>query len=396
MGVSTGQGATSAADVAGQAWFAGRRATEVVECVDLRTEASRVAAGGFWAVVGDFSGEVRAWRFASVARDGPGDTGTDRSMRGSRGDATGAAAPVWRGPGPDTWSTSLDQAAYLTAVDEIRATIREGGVYQANLCRVLEAPLDVAPDGSEPSAEALSAIVGAGNPAPYSGGVHVPAASGFRPVWVVTASPELFLRLDHGFLTSGPIKGTASSAAGLTAKDEAENVMIADLVRNDLQRVCVPGTVEVLDLLSLERHPGLVHLVSRVRGRLSGQVAASPDLWAQILGATYPPASASGAPKAAALSVIDRLEPVDRGPYCGVVGWIDSDAGRAELAVAIRTFWWDASRHGSRGALRFGTGAGITWGSEAGAEWAETELKAHRLVALSSGVPVDDAEDWPS
>jgi para-aminobenzoate synthetase component 1 len=154
--------------------------------------------------------------------------------------------------------------------------------------------------------------------------------------------------------------------------------------------------VEVLDLLAIERHPGLVHLVSRVRGRLSGHVAASPDLWAQVFDATYPPASVSGAPKRAALSVIDRLEPVDRGPYCGVVGWIDSDAGRAELAVGIRTFWWVPSTSGSSGMLRFGTGAGITWGSEARAEWAETELKAHRLVALASGTPVADAGDWRS
>ncbi|OIQ85239.1 aminodeoxychorismate synthase component 1 [mine drainage metagenome] len=315
---------------------------------------------------------------------------------GSRGDATGAAVPAWRGPRPDAWSTSLDQAAYRTAVDEIRAAIRDGGVYQANLCRVLEAPLDGASDGSEPSAVALAAIVGAANPAPYAGGVHVPAASGFPAAWVVTASPELFLRLEHGFLTSGPIKGTATTAAGLTTKDDAENVMITDLVRNDLQRVCVPGTVEVLDLLAIERHPGLVHLVSRVRGRLSGGVAASEDLWAHVLDATYPPASVSGAPKRAALSIIERLEPVDRGPYCGVVGWIDSDAGQAELAVGIRTFWWVASTPGSRGTLRFGTGAGITWGSEAGAEWAETELKAHRLVALASGMSVDDAGDWPS
>ncbi|MHB1491325.1 MAG: chorismate-binding protein [Cellulomonas sp.] len=394
--MSTGRGATDATDVAGQAWFAGRRATNVVECVDLRSEASRVVAGGFWAVVGDFSGDVRAWRFASVERDGPRDTGTGGVASGSRGDATGAAVPAWRGPRPDAWSTSLDQAAYRTAVDEIRAAIRDGGVYQANLCRVLEVPLDGASDGSEPSAVALAAIVGAANPAPYAGGVHVPAASGFPAAWVVTASPELFLRLEHGFLTSGPIKGTATTAAGLTTKDDAENVMITDLVRNDLQRVCVPGTVEVLDLLAIERHPGLVHLVSRVRGRLSGGVAASEDLWAHVLDATYPPASVSGAPKRAALSIIERLEPVDRGPYCGVVGWIDSDAGQAELAVGIRTFWWVASTPGSRGTLRFGTGAGITWGSEAGAEWAETELKAHRLVALASGMSVDDAGDWPS
>jgi para-aminobenzoate synthetase component 1 len=78
--------------------------------------------------------------------------------------------------------------------------------------------------------------------------------------------------------------------------------------------------------------------------------------------------------------VISALEPVRRGPYCGAFGWVDADAGRAELAVAIRSFWWDAADR----LIRFGTGAGITWGSDAGAEWAETELKPARLVGLAS------------
>jgi para-aminobenzoate synthetase component 1 len=99
----------------------------------------------------------------------------------------------------------------------------------------------------------------------------------------------------------------------------------------------------------------------------------------------------SGAPKSSALRLIAALEPVARGPYCGVVGWIDADAGRAELAVGIRTFWWTADPPGGApggppgGTLRFGTGAGITWGSDPAAEWAETELKARRLIALASG-----------
>lgn len=170
--------------------------------------------------------------------------------------------------------------------------------------------------------------------------------------------------------------------------------MITDLVRNDLHRVCDPGTVEVTGLLQVEEHPGLVHLVSTVQGRLAPDVAAADDLWARVLAATYPPGSVSGAPKSAALRVIAELEPVPRGPYCGVVGWIDADAGRAELAVGIRTFWWTAdapetsagrSRSAtSSGTLRFGTGAGITWGSDPEAEWAETELKARRLIALAS------------
>ena len=158
--------------------------------------------------------------------------------------------------------------------------------------------------------------------------------------------------------------------------------MITDLVRNDLQRVCVPGTVEVSALLAQEDHPGLVHLVSTVRGRLVDPT--SPVLWRDLLAATYPPGSVSGAPKSSALDVIGELEPVARGPYCGAVGWLEvADDGtvRAELAVGIRTFWWTAEAGGT---LRFGTGAGITWASDPAGEWAETELKAARLVGLAS------------
>jgi para-aminobenzoate synthetase component 1 len=222
-------------------------------------------------------------------------------------------------------------------------------------------------------------VLARGNPAPYAGGVHVPGGGPLPPVWVVTASPELYLRLADGVLTSAPIKGTAAAPDGLTAKDRAENVMITDLVRNDLQRVCAPGTVEVTSLLRVEAHPGLVHLVSTVQGRLDPGTVAAPDLWRRVLAATYPPGSVSGAPKSSALRLIAALEPVARGPYCGVVGWIDADAGRAQLAVGIRTFWW------ADGVLRFGTGAGITWGSDPGAEWTETELKARLLIALASG-----------
>lgn len=360
----TTPGRTASARAPGPGWarFAGRRATGVLDHVDV-TQHPEALAEGFWAVVGDFEGRVLAWRFAEV-EEAVEDAG-----------ASEPAGAAWRGPDPHTWQSSLDRAAYCAGVEAIRAEIREGEVYQVNLCRVLAAPLSA--DG-EPDASALAAVLAAGNPAPYAGVVHVPAGAGVPPVWVVTASPELYLRVADGWVASGPIKGTAATAGGLTGKDAAENVMIADMVRNDLQRVCSPGTVEVTDLLALEQHPGLVHLVTTVRGRL---VDPRPD-WAAVLGATYPPASVSGAPKLAALRVIDRLEPVRRGPYCGAIGWVQD--GRAELAVGIRTFWWTAQDGGT---LRFGTGAGITWESDAAAEWAETELKAARLVALASGAP---------
>lgn len=361
---------TPHAPAAGTAWFAGHELRGVVEHVpDVAAEPERLRVPGHWALVGEFEGPVAAWRFAERAPVGRAGTGR-------------APAGAWRGPGADTWSTSAGAAAYARAVQQVRATIREGGVYQANLCRVLSAPLPAdGPRRTEPDARALAAVLAAGNPAPYAGGVHVPAGGAVPPVWVVSASPELFLRIEDGWVTSAPIKGTAATAAGLSAKDRAENVMITDLVRNDLQQVCDPGTVEVTTLLGVEEHPGLVHLVSTVRGRLAGDVLDAGDLWARLLGATYPPGSVSGAPKRAALDLIDHLEPERRGPYCGAVGWVevaDDGAVRAELAVGIRTFWW------SDGVLRFGTGAGITWGSDPAGEWAETELKAARLVALAS------------
>jgi len=149
--------------------------------------------------------------------------------------------------------------------------------------------------------------------------------------------------------------------------------MIVDLVRNDLQRICRPGTVVVSELLGVHEHPGLVHLESTVEGTLSPKTG-----WAEILAALAPAGSISGAPKSTALQAIGDLETSPRGPYCGGIGWIDADRRRACLAVGIRTFWWDGPL------LRFGTGAGITWGSDPAAEWDETELKAGRLIGLAS------------
>lgn len=381
----------------GYARFAGVEARRPVEMVDLRLDPQALRRGGTWFVVAEFEGQARAWRFADVTRV---------AEPGSQGLGAGGSASAWVGPAPQDWRTSLDRDAYVDAVRRVREHVRAGTVYQANICRVLDAPVPRT-DGREPDPRALADRLAAGNPAPFQGVVHVPrssaapadpvderrteevparaAPSDLDPVWVVTASPELYLRVEGlagdgpATITSAPIKGTARTVDGLTAKDEAENVMITDLVRNDLQRVCVPGTVAVTTLLDVEEHPGLVHLVSTVTGELRPQVAASDDLWARLLTATFPPASVSGAPKSSALRIIDELETTPRGPYCGAVGWVDADAGTAELAVGIRTFWWSQDER-----LRFGTGAGITWGSDPEGEWAETELKAARLIALAS------------
>jgi para-aminobenzoate synthetase component 1 len=273
--------------------------------------------------------------------------------------------PAWKGPEHDAWTSSLDEAAFRAGVVAIREAIAAGDVYQVNLTRRLSAPM---PEHADVAA--LGAALAEGNPAPYAAVVRVPSAG----CEVASASPERFLRRDGAVVTSGPIKGTAPTPAGLTAKDRAENVMIVDLVRNDLGRVCEFGSVEVPALLAVEEHPGLAHLVSTVTGRLRPGCG-----WADAIHATFPPGSVTGAPKVAAVAHLRRLEPVPRGVYCGAVGWVDADAGCGDLNVAIRTFWVED------GHLCLGTGGGITWDSDPADEWAETELKARRLLQVASG-----------
>ncbi|MFJ8821970.1 chorismate-binding protein [Streptomyces sp. NPDC102467] len=319
---------------------------------DVTSDPAALDATGFWAVAADFEGRLVCARFADV-----------------RTEPVPAPRPrAWHGPGPARWTSSLDHAAYTEGVRRIRAHIALGEVYQANLCRVLSAPISADAD-----VDALTALLARGNPAPYAGAIRLPG----HGVEIATASPELFLRRRGPIVESGPIKGTGRTEADLLEKDHTENVMIVDLVRNDLGRVCAPGTVTVPDLCVVEKHPGLVHLVSQVRGELREGTG-----WAELLAATFPPGSVTGAPKSSALRIIDALETAPRGPYCGGIGWVDADRGTGELAVGIRTFWIDRGDAGA--VLRFGTGAGITWGSDPEGEWRETELKAARLLAVAS------------
>jgi para-aminobenzoate synthetase component 1 len=331
------------------AHLGGRLGTDLVEVSDdLRV----LDSSGRWAVIVTYEGAVTCARFADWRP------------------APVPGAPPWRGPDARSWVSSLDEAAYVAAVEEIRARIAAGTVYQANLCRVLSAPLTGSPDLLP-----LGRMLAERHDAPHAGMIRIPEAG----VHVASASPELYLRRDGDRVASSPIKGTGRTAADLTAKDNAENVMIVDLVRNDLSRVCTTGSIAVEGLLTVEEHPGLVHLVSTVTGRL-----AAGHGWTELVGATFPPGSVTGAPKSTAVRAIADLEPVPRGPYCGAVGWVDADTRQGELAVGIRTFW---ARDGQ---LRFGTGAGITWGSDPAREWAETELKAERLVGLASATAEGD------
>ncbi|CAL9374318.1 Isochorismate synthase MenF [Streptomyces sp. enrichment culture] len=317
--------------------------------VDVTSDPAALDSSGFWVVCADFEGRLTCARFADVRREPV------------------PAPGGWRGPAVGDWTSSLDRAAYTAAVRRIREHIAAGEVYQANLCRVLSAPV-----GPGADVDALTAVLARGNPAPYAGTIRLPG----HGVEISTASPELFLRRDGRVVESGPIKGTGRTEADLLEKDYAENVMIVDLVRNDIGRVCATGSVTVPELCVVEKHPGLVHLVSTVRGELRPGAG-----WAELLGAAFPPGSVTGAPKESALRIVGALETAPRGPYCGGIGWVDADRGTGELAVGIRTFWIDRDE----GLLRFGTGAGITWGSDPEGEWRETELKASRLLTVASG-----------
>lgn len=331
----------------------GRLCTDLI---DVTSDLSALDSEGFWAVVLPFEGEPTCARFATVrpARTWPG--------------------RPWSGPEPAVWSTTLERDAYVDAVETIRSEIADGDVYQVNLTRRLRAPVPTDHGPTSPWSNdiaALGAALALGNPAPFSAVVRLPG----HGIQVASASPERFLSRRGDRVWSSPIKGTSATADGFLAKDRAENVMIVDLVRNDLGRVCEWGSVSVPSLLQVEAHPGLFHLVSTVEGRLRAGLG-----WSETIAATFPPGSVTGAPKLAALESIARLEPGPRGIYCGAVGWVDADRVEGDLNVAIRTFWID------EGELHFGTGGAITYDSDPDGEWAETELKAHHLLSVVAGV----------
>ena len=321
-------------------WMGGRLATELVEITNNPEEIDRNSED-FWAISTTFAGEFIGARFRNVS------------------------ISEWPYPFKklknNSWVSSHNREEYCQLVTNIREEIAAGNVYQVNACRVLSCE----------SAEGLSGLL-AGflkhNPAKFAGYLKLPG------IEIASASPETFLKRRGEILSTSPIKGTRPLGikGDFPEKDQSENIMIVDLMRNDLGKVCVENSITTPRLLSIEDLPGLTHLVSDVEGELREGVT-----WSQIFAATLPPGSVSGAPKHSAIKIIEKFEAIDRGPYCGAFGWIQGD--QAELAVAIRTFWSDGK------SIKFGTGAGITWSSDPNLEWEETELKAHRLMAIASG-----------
>jgi para-aminobenzoate synthetase component I len=349
----------------GERWLVGDDATDVVIASGAGAfdALDAMARGGFWVgfVAYDLGRTIE--RVTPRAADDLGLPDLafarfDQVREASVSPPPPAGDPVQVGAG----RSSLSRTEHATRVEAIHTLLRDGECYQVNLTRRLE--FDASPDP-----RALFGALSRANPAPHAAlctfGEALPGIA------VASASPELFLRVDGRAVETRPIKGTAADRRALasSAKDRAENLMIVDLARNDLGRVCEYGSVQVPSLFDIEPHPGLHHLVSSVRGRLREDVSLGA-----LVRATFPPASVTGAPKPRVLQAIEDLEPVRRGVYCGAIGWIDGDRGRAELAVAIRTFTI------ANGRTYLGIGGGIVADSRADSEWAETELKAARLL----------------
>jgi para-aminobenzoate synthetase component I len=282
--------------------------------------------------------------------------------------------------GPLVFRSSLSRADYEARVELVRRHIERGDIYQANLTRRLETPFEG--DPWDPYR-----LLRTGDPSLFSAYLDLgPSPETGRPRALLSASPEPFLSLDaDGLVASDPIKGTrrrgrdraedrALACELLTsAKDRAENVMIVDVLRNDLGRVCLPGTVRVPRLCRLERTAAVQHLVSTVTGRL----APGRDAF-DLLAASFPGGSITGAPKIRAMEILETLEPVRRGPYTGALGWI-GPGGAMQTSILIRTFVADGRR------LTLHVGGGITWGSDPAAEWEETVAKARGPLSAIGG-----------
>ena len=270
---------------------------------------------------------------------------------------------------PDGLRTGFDTGDYVKAVASILDEIEAGNVYQVNLTRRLKHRFDG-------DVLALYDALRRVNPAPFGAFLGLPELS------VLSSSPERFLRVDPtGRVESRPIKGTRprgrdaeederlARELASSPKDRAENVMIVDLVRNDLGRVCQTGSVEVAELMSVESYAGVFQLVSTVTGRLNKQCDVT-----DLLRACFPPGSMTGAPKLAAMRVIDAQEPVRRGVYSGAIGYLDARGG-ADLSVVIRTLLVEG------GHAYLHAGGGVVADSDPVAEHREAMDKARPLLA---------------
>ncbi|MHC1578286.1 MAG: aminodeoxychorismate synthase component I [Dehalococcoidia bacterium] len=264
-------------------------------------------------------------------------------------------------------TSNFTREDYISAVNRVREYIAAGDVFQVNLSQRFEADLKV-------SAYELYERLRAVNPAPFASYLNFPDMT------VVSASPERFLKVQGDLVETRPVKGTRPRgrdsiederlAYELThsTKDNAENIMIVDLERNDLGRVCRYGTVKVTELAMLETFPSVFHLTSTVVGRLCGDKSNT-----DLLKAAFPGGSITGAPKVRAMEIIDELEPTKRSVYTGSIGYMGFN-GDMDINIVIRTFLIKESK------AYFQVGGGIIYDSDAEAEYMETLYKAKALI----------------
>jgi para-aminobenzoate synthetase component I len=300
----------------------------------------------------------------------PGDRPAPNARAGHEHETAGRPAPpTFPVAGHPAIRSSYPHDGYLAAVARVREYIVAGDIFQANLSQRLEAEYAGDPWSLYRQLRAI-------NPAPFAAYFEAPGLA------VVSASPERFIQVGvGGAVETRPIKGTSPRGIGpehdahlgraLTEseKDRAENLMIVDLLRNDLSRVCVPGSVRVPELFALEHYSTVHHLVSTVVGHLGPGADAIG-----LLRAAFPGGSITGAPKVRAMEIIAELEPSRRGVYCGTVVYV-SLTGAADSSIVIRTY---LARHGR---VYFSVGGGIVADSDPEAEYRETLDKARALIA---------------
>jgi para-aminobenzoate synthetase component 1 len=369
------------------AYDLGRRLERIPEIARRDQELPELRLGLYDRVLAWDRRTGRAW-LGGRAVDGNADRLEQRfaelreRVRAGRRAAPGPAPS--RDASPMRFHRTTTRDEWVAGITAVRNAIARGDIYQANLTRRLEAPF-----GGDPWP--LYRRLRTGDPALFAGYVDLGASSATgAPRALLSASPEPFLAVDaEGRVATDPIKGTRrrgrtreedrALARELLAsgKDRAENVMIVDVLRNDLGRVCLPGTVTVPRFLRLERTATVQHLVTTVTGRLRPGVDAF-----DLLAASFPGGSITGAPKIRAMELIEELEPVRRGPYCGTLVWLGAD-GRMGSSILIRTFVADGSR------LTLHVGGGITWRSDPDEEWDETVAKARGPLASIGAVETD-------
>lgn len=272
-------------------------------------------------------------------------------------------------PPVSSWRHRTSEYDFKQDIGRVISYIRAGDIFQANLAQRFDADR---PDGFDTYAhyQQLRAV----NPAPYSAYVNLGG------LVIASSSPERFLQVSGRQIETCPIKGTASSAMNpsdlqASAKNRAENIMIVDLLRNDLSKVCTPDSIDVPELCEVETYRNLHHLVSRVTGTLQdGKTGID------ALAACFPGGSITGAPKIRAMEIIEELEPMRRGPYCGSIGYIGFN-GVMDTNIAIRTVvYYDDI-------ITFSAGGGIVADSDVEAEYHESLIKAQRIFDSFTGVP---------